>query len=106
MSTPTSQADFPPDQTPKFSQQDKISQSVELLRSRALDSKLGNTHQITNPDARPHNEQNNGTITRRIQDHPEWSDYLADRHILEPPIAAGAWVEHDDHTKAGCAGMA
>ena len=98
MSTPTSQADFPPDQTLKSSQQDKLRQDVELLRSRDLDSKLGNTHQITNPDTQPHNGQNQGTITRRIQDHPEWSDYLADRHILEPAIAAGAWVEHDDQT--------
>ena len=72
MSLPTSQADFPPDQTPKFSQKDEIRQDVELLRSRDLDSKLGNTHQITNPDTQPHNGQNNGTTKRRIQDHPQW----------------------------------
>ena len=44
----------------------------------------------------PTNGQNNGTIKRRIQDHPEWSANLADRHILEPAIAAGAWVEREE----------
>ena len=82
MSPPTSQADFPPDQTPKFSQKDEIRQDVELLRSRDLDSKLGNTHQITNPDTQPHNGQNNGTIKRRIQDHPQGRAYLVDRPHL------------------------
>ena len=98
MSTPTSQADFPPDQTPKFSQQDKLLQSVELQRSRALDSKHANTHQITNPDTRPNPGQNNGQVKHQLADHPEWSAYLADRHILEPAIAAGAWVVLEDGT--------
>ena len=98
MSPPTSQADFPPDQTPKFSQKDEIRQDVELLRSRDLDSKLGNTHQITNPDTQPHNGQNNGTIKRRIQDHPQGRAYLVDRHIFESAITAGVWVEREEST--------
>ena len=96
MSTPTSQADFPPYQTPKFSQQDKFRQHDKLLSPRVPDSDPGNTHQITDPDALPHIGQNNGTIKRRIQDHPEWSAYLANRHILAPAIAAGAWVEREE----------
>ena len=98
MSTPTSQADFPPYQTPKFSQQDKFRQDVELLSVLAIpDSNLGNTHQITNSGTLGRIiGQNNGTIKRRIQDHPEWSAYLANRHILAPAIAAGAWVEREE----------
>ena len=67
-----------------------------LLYPRALDSDIANTHQITDPDSLPTNGQNNGTIKRGIQDHPQWSAYLADRHILEPAITAGAWVERED----------
>ena len=46
----------------------------------------------------PTNGQNNGTIKRRIQDHPLWSAYLASRHILEAAIAADAWVEREERT--------
>ena len=67
-----------------------------LLYPRAPDGDIANTHQITDPDALPTNGQNNGTIKRGIQDHPQWSAYLADRHILEPAITAGAWVERED----------
>ena len=80
------------------SQQDELRQDVDLQsRPHAPDSDLANTHQITDPDALTTNGQNNGTIKRRIQDHPESSAYLADRHILEPAITAGAWVEREDH---------
>ena len=98
MRPPRAQPDFPPEKTPKFSPQDEIRQDVELLRSRDLDSKLGNTHQITNPDTQPHNGQNNGTIKRRIQDHPQWRAYLVDRHIFESAITAGVWVEREEST--------
>ena len=30
------------------------------------------------------------------RNHPEWSAYLADRHILEAAIAADAWVEREE----------
>ena len=85
--------------THKSSQQDEIRQDVDLQPPRAPDSDLANTHQITDPDALPTNGQTNGTRKRRIQDHPQWSAYLTDRHILEPAIAAGAWVERDDQTR-------
>ena len=31
-----------------------------------------------------------------LRNHPEWSAYLADRHILELAIDAGAWVEREE----------
>ena len=37
-------------------------------------------------------------MKRKIQEHPQWREYLDSRHILEPTIAAGAWVEHENHT--------
>ena len=37
-------------------------------------------------------------MKRNIQDHPQWRKYLDSRHILEPAIAAGAWVEHETYT--------
>ena len=84
--------------THKSSQQDEIRQDVDLQSPRAPDSDIANTHQITDPDALPTNGQNNGTITRRIQDHPQWSASLADRHILESAITAGVWVEREEST--------
>ena len=84
--------------THNSSQQDEIRQDVDLQSPRAPDSDIANTHQITDPDALPTNGQNNGTIKRRIQDHPQGSANLADRHILEPAIAAGAWVEREEST--------
>ena len=84
--------------TPQPSQQDEIRQDVGLQSPRAPDSDIANTHQITDPDALPTNGQNNGTTKRRIQDHPQWSARLADRHILEPVIAAEAWVEREERT--------
>ena len=41
---------------------------------------------------------NNGQVKHRLADHPQWRAYLADRHILEPAIAAGAWVEREEST--------
>ena len=32
------------------------------------------------------------------RNHPEWSAYLANRHILEAAIAVDAWVEHEEST--------
>ena len=39
-----------------------------------------------------------GTPKGSIEDHPAWSAYLASRHILEPAIAAEAWVEREERT--------
>ena len=42
---------------------------------------------------------NSRTLERRIQDYPKWSAFLAKRHILEPAIAAAAWVERDEYAR-------
>ena len=42
---------------------------------------------------------NNGQVKHRLADHPQWRAYLADRHILEPTLAARAWVERDDQAR-------
>ena len=57
----------------------------------------GNGHdlQIPHAGARPHNRRYKGRPKHRIQNHPQWSAYLSQRHILEPVIAAGIWVERD-----------
>ena len=99
MTLPRAQEDFTQKKTPNFSQPDEIHQDNEVLTPRGLDSGSGNTHQITNPDTLPNPGQNNGTIKRRIPDHPEWSAYLTDRHILDPAAASGAWVERDDQAR-------
>ena len=99
MTLPKSQADSAPEQTPNFLQQDEICQHAEPLSPRGHDGRPGHTLQKTNPDFLPKNGQNNGTIKRSIQDHPEWSAYLADRHIFEPAIVAGAWIEREDWTR-------
>ena len=98
MNRPKSQTDSAPNKASNFSQQDEIRQHAEPLPPRDLDSGLDNSHQITKADTLPKNGQNNGTIQRRIQDHPLWSAYLADRHILEEATAA-AWVEREDWTR-------
>ena len=41
-------------------------------------------------------------MKRNIQDHPQWRKYLDSRHILEPSVAAGAWVEHSDYYERYC----
>ena len=106
MNRPKSQTDSAPNKASNFSQQDEIRQHAEPLPPRDLDSGLDHSHQITKADTLSKNGQNNGTIQRRIQDHPLWSAYLADRHILEEATAAGAWVEREDWTRPGCSGMA
>ena len=98
MNRPRSQTNSAPNRAPNFSQQDGILQHAEPLLPRGRDSGLGNRHQITKADTLSKNGQNNGTIQRRIQDHPLWSAYLADRHILEEATAA-AWVEREDWTR-------
>ena len=32
---------------------------------------------------------------QRVQDHPTWSAYLAQRHVLDQAIASHAWIERD-----------
>ena len=98
MNRPKSQTDSAPNKASNFSQQDEIRQHAEPLPPRDLDSGLDHSHQITTADTLSKNGQNNGTIQRRIQDHPQWSAYLADRHILEEATAA-AWVEREDWTR-------
>ena len=98
MNRPKSQTDSAPNKASNFSQQDEIRQHAEPLPPRDLDSGFGYSHQITKADTLSKNGQNNGTIQRRIQDHPLWSAYLADRHILEEATAA-AWVEREDWTR-------
>ena len=99
MNRPKSQTDSAPNKASNFSQQDEIRQHAEPLPPRDLDSGLGHSHQITKADTLSKNGQNNRTIQRRIQDHPLWSAYLADRHILEEATAAAAWVEREDWTR-------
>ena len=36
------------------------------------------------------------------RNHPEWSAYLANRHILEQAIAAGAWIERSEYYGQDC----
>ena len=102
MNRPRSQTDSAPNRAPNFSQQDGILQHAEPLPPRGRDSGLGNRHQITDPDTLPKNGQNTGTIQRRLQDHPEWSAYVADRHILEEAIDAGAKIEYSDYYGRYC----
>ena len=49
------------------------------------------------PPSQTNYQSKNGRFISPVEDHPEWSAYLADRHVLEPAIAAGAWVERDKH---------
>ena len=102
MTLPRSQADSAPEQNSKFSQQDDICQHAEPLSPRGLDGRLGHTLQKTNPDILPQNGQKNGTEKSRIEDHPEWRAYLDGRRILEPAIAAGAWIEYSDYYGRYC----
>ena len=37
-------------------------------------------------------------MKRNIQDHRQWREYLHSRHVLEPAIAAGAWVERETYS--------
>ena len=54
------------------------------------------------PNAEQFNQRlapsNSGQATSRLADHPQCREYLHSRHILEPAIAAGAWVEHEPWT--------
>ena len=54
------------------------------------------------PNARQYNRRpgpsDNGRGKTPVADHPQWRDYLGKRHILEPVIAAGAWVEREAYT--------
>ena len=59
-------------------------------------SSNGHTPQIPDADTRPNHGRSKGRQNSRIQDHPEWSTNLNDRHILEPATASGAWVERED----------
>ena len=95
MRPPRAQPDFPPEKTPKSSPQDEIYQHVQPLASNGRDSVSDNTHQITNL---PNPGQNNGRAKSRVAGHPEWSAYLAGRHILDPAITAGVWVEREEST--------
>ena len=38
-----------------------------------------------------------GRRKQRIQDHAQWSAYLAKRRILDQAIAVGAWIEYSDY---------
>ena len=62
----------------------------------------GSTHHITSPDTRPTNVQHKRTSKHSLHDHAQWSAYLQGRHILEPAIAAGAWIEHSDYYGRNC----
>ena len=52
------------------------------------------------PDSRsqPDRRRQNGRFKTPVADHSQWRDYLAKRHILEPVIAAGIWVEREPKT--------
>ena len=62
----------------------------------------GSTHHITSPDTRPTNVQHKRTSKHSLHDHAQWSAYLQGRHILEPAIAAGAWIEYSDYYGRNC----
>ena len=96
MSRSTPQFHFTEDQSSELSRQDKTRHRLDLSTPHDPESLPDNTHQITNLSQ---NGQNNGASKRRLQDHPEWSTYLADRHILDPAIAAGAWIERDQYAR-------
>ena len=99
MTLQRTQPDSPPDTTVFISYMAGTREHADLLAAFGLEDSSGHPRQTTNPDTLPNPGQNNGTIKRRIQDHPEWSAYLADRHILESAIAARAWVERDDQAR-------
>ena len=84
------------------SQSDSAQQNSPQLPQHAAPLTPGsdNGHIPQSPDAsaQPNNRRYKGRARRRIQNHPEWSPYLAARHILEPAITAEAWVEREEWT--------
>ena len=49
--------------------------------------------------SQPNHPSLNGRFKSPLADHPEWREYLAMRHIREPAIAAGAWIERDKYAQ-------
>ena len=96
MTASKSQSDSARDNALNLPKPDTPGHDTEPSPSSALESGNGHAPQIPDAGARPHNRRYKGRPKRRIQDHPEWSAYLSQRHILEPAIAADARVEHED----------
>ena len=94
MTASRSQSDFAPDETPNLSAQDKNRQQAAPLPP----GHNGHTPQMPDASTRPTNGLHNGTPKGSIEDHPQWSAYLAGRHILEAAIAVDAWVEREEWT--------
>ena len=47
----------------------------------------------------PNHQSKNGRFKAPLADHPQWREYLDSRHILQPAIAADAWVERDKYAR-------
>ena len=89
------QPDSPPDSAVYISYSAESPLDVALLVSLGLEVASVHPHQ-ENATALPAPRNQNGKGKRRIQDHPQWASYLSQRRILEPAIAAEAWVEHEE----------
>ena len=98
MTASRSQSDSAPHDTANLSQPNATGHHTEPLLPDARDNGLGHTQLPADADTWPNNGRHNGTPKGSIEDHPEWSAYLASRHILEPAIAAESWVEREERT--------
>ena len=98
MSVSKSQSDSARDKAPNLPKSDTSGLDAEPSPSSALESDNGHTPQIPAAGARSNNGRYKGRPKRRILDHPDWSAYLSKRRILEPAIAAGAWIEREEWT--------
>ena len=95
MTASKSQSDSARDNALNLPKTETTGHDTEPSPSSAHVSGNGHDPQIPDTGARPHNRRYKGRPKHRIQDHPQWSAYLSQRHILEPVIVAGIWVEWD-----------
>ncbi len=77
-------------------------EDADLLTELDREASSAQPCQIKNTDALDKILQGFGSRKYRLQDHAEWSAYLDSRYILEAAVAAGAWVEYNDHYRRNC----
>ena len=102
MTAPQAQPNSAPDKTANAIQQDGNHRRAAALPPHDPGSGPGTHDQITEEDTQPNNGRGFRAKKYSLQDHAQWSAYLQSRHILEPAIAAGAWVEYSDHYGRNC----
>ena len=102
MSPSTLQPASPSETNLSLPQQADTRQDAESVPPHGLERNPAHLGQIRNLDTLPNQAQNNGQVKSRVKDHPQWREYLADRQIIKPAIAADAWVEHSDYYGRTC----